>query len=136
MTTISEHKKNIQEFLDDINEKIRANLLVERQKIVGFAASEAAVNLFAVLLHAHHLVEPGFAVNHRYFASEKIAESRFSFPIPKKKELLSLLVGQEQYRNELCYGRAKEAALVNSAVKNLYALKRIIDELVGDLHGK
>lgn len=73
MTTIEEHKKIVKEFLDDINEKIRANLLVERQKIIGFTASETATNLFALLLHKKNLVEAGFNVNHRYFASERIS---------------------------------------------------------------
>jgi len=72
MTTIEEHEKIIKEFLDDINEKIKADLLVERQKIIGFAASEAAVNLLAVLLHKKKIIEPSFSINHRYFASSKI----------------------------------------------------------------
>ena len=32
MTTIEEHSKILKEFVDDINEKINANLLYERQK--------------------------------------------------------------------------------------------------------
>lgn len=130
MTTIDEHKKILKEFLDDINEKIRANLLIDRQKIVGFVASEAAVNLFALLLHQKNIVEQGFNVNHRYFASERIAEKRFDFDIPKKDKLLKLLVDQEDYRNKLCYGGDKKAETVNSAVKNLFEIKKIIDSVL------
>ena len=132
MTSVKEHKKIIIEFLDDINEKIRAGFLVERQKIVGFSASEAAMNLFALLLHKKNLVEPGFNVNHRYFASDRIAENKFNFDIPEKGRLLKLLVAQESYRNKLCYGREKEADIVNSAVDNLFKLKKVIQSVLGE----
>ena len=122
MTTAEEHEKIVKEFLEDINEKIRANLLIERQKIIGFAASEAAVNLFALLLRKKSIVESGFNVNHRYFASQRIAERRFDFHIPKKIELIKLLVDQENYRNKLCYGKDKKANIVSSAVENLFKI--------------
>src|SRR3989344_2033241 len=125
MTTIDEHKKIVREFLEDINEKIKAGLLTERQKIIGFSASEAATNLFALLLHSKNLVEPSFSINHRFFSSEKIAEERFDFDIPLKEEIIKLLVQQENYRNKLCYGREKSGEIVNSAIKNLFELKRI-----------
>ena len=127
MTTIEEHKKIVKEFLDDINEKIKANLLEERQKIIGFASSEASVNLFAILLHKKNFIEPSFSINHRYFASLKIAENKFNFNIPKKQRILSLLINQESYRNKLCYGKEKKAEIVNSAIKNLFELKNLIE---------
>jgi hypothetical protein len=127
MTTIEEHKKIAKEFLDDINEKIKANLLVERQKIIGFAASEAAVNLLAVFLHKKNLIEPGFNVNHRYFASLKMAENAFNLDFPSKNKILNRLVSQESYRNKLCYGKEKNAEIVNSAIKNLFELKDLIE---------
>ena len=130
MTTAEEHEKIVKEFLEDINEKIRANLLIERQKIIGFAASEAAVNLFALLLRKKSIVESGFNVNHRYFASQRIAERRFDFHIPKKIELIKLLVDQENYRNKLCYGKDKKANIVSSAVENLFKIKKLIDSIL------
>ena len=72
MTSLEEHKKIVRELFEDINEKIRAELLLDRQKIVGFAASEASCNLFAIFLHKNNLITPGFNVNHRFFSSEKI----------------------------------------------------------------
>ena len=129
MTTIEEHKKIAKEFLDDINEKIKANLLTERQKIIGFSASEAAVNLFAILLHKKKLIEPSFSVNHRYFASQRIAENRFNFDFPDKNKILNLLINQEGYRNKLCYWKEKKAEIVNSAIKNLFELKGLIDRM-------
>ncbi|MDP2672942.1 MAG: hypothetical protein Q8O84_03970 [Nanoarchaeota archaeon] len=51
MASIDEHKKTIKALIEDINEKIMTGTLVDRQKIVGFAASEAATNIFAILLN-------------------------------------------------------------------------------------
>lgn len=127
MTSIEEHGKIVREFLDDINEKIKANLLAERQKIIGFSASEAAVNLFAVLLHKKRIIEPSLNINHRYFASQKIAENKFNFNFPNKDKILSLLISQENYRNKLCYGKEKGTEIVNSAIKNLFELKNLIE---------
>ncbi|MBS3075271.1 hypothetical protein J4429_02310 [Candidatus Pacearchaeota archaeon] len=127
MTTIEEHKEIAKEFLDDINEKIRANLLLERQKIIGFAASESATNLFAVFLHSKNLIEPSFSINHRFFASLRIAERKFNFNFPKKEELLKLLVKQEDFRNKICYGKKKDLEIVNNAIKNLFEIKKITD---------
>jgi len=127
MTTIEEHKKIVKEFLDDINEKIKANLLVERQKIIRFAASEAAVNLLAVFLHEKNLIEPGLNINHRHFASLKMAENAFNIDFPSKNKIINLLVNQESYRNKLCYGKEKEADIVKSTVKNLFELKSLIE---------
>ena len=129
MTTIEEHEKIAKEFLDDINEKIKANLLLERQKIIGFTASEAAANLFAILLHKKKLIEPSFSVNHRYFAPQRIAENKFNSDFPDKNKILNLLINQEGYRNKLCYWKEKKAEIVNSAIKNLFELKGLIDRM-------
>ena len=128
MTTIDEHKRIVKEFLDDINEKIKAGLLIERQKIIGFSGSEAATNLFALFLHKKNLIEPGFNVNHRFFASQRIAEKIFCFDFPLKEKIINLLVNQEMYRNKLCYGRAKDEGVVNSAIKNLFEIKKLLEE--------
>lgn len=127
MTTIEEHKKTVKEFLDDINEKIKANLLVERQKLIGFSASEAAANLFALFLHLKRFVEPSYSLNHRFFASKKIAEKTFNFDFVNKEKLIELLVKQEEFRNKLCYGRDKSSEVVHSAIKNLFEIKKIVD---------
>jgi hypothetical protein len=131
MTTIDEHEKTAKELIEDINEKIKANLLVERQKIIGFSASEAATNLLAAFLHKNNIVESSFNVNHRFFASEKIAENIFNFNFPNKEKIIHLSIKQEDYRNKLCYGRTKETSLVESAIKNLFELKEILESSKG-----
>lgn len=132
MTTLEEHKKIVKELLDDINEKIRADLLVERQKIIGFTTSEASTNIFAIFLHKNNLISPGFNVNHRFFMSNRKAEEIFNFDFQKKKKILDLLIKQEDLRNKLCYGREKEKIVAESAIKNLFMLKGIIENLLGE----
>jgi len=132
MTSLTEHQKNFQQCFNDINEKIRAGLLLERQKIIGFAASEGAANLLEYFFHKKNLVSPGFKVNHRYFASEPRARRYLDFDFPKKEELISLMVKQDEFRNLLCYGKEKEIKLVQEAIDNLMNIKTLIETELGE----
>ncbi len=128
MPSIEEHERTIKELLDDIEEKVRLNLVAKRQKIIGFAVSEAATNLFALFLHKKNLIDPGFQINHSFFASLKKAENAFPAEFPNKKEILPLLIKIEELRNRLCYGREKETKEANEAIESLYKLKKIVEE--------
>ncbi len=132
MTSIDAHKESIKYMLEDVNEKIRKEQAIKRQKLVGFACSEASCDMLAVLLHIKNLIDPGFNVNHRFFASEKIAKSRLKFDFPSKIALIQLLVKQEEYRNSLCYGKPKEAASVNACTENFFKIKKIIEKEIGE----
>lgn len=46
--------------------------------------------------------------------------------------MLALLVNQESYRNKLCYGKEKEANIVDSAIKNLFKIKCLIESILGE----
>ena len=128
MPSIEEHIKNFKMFLTDIEEKIRMNVIVERQKLVGFGVSEASANLFAVFLLKNKLIDPGFNVNHRFFVSEKRAKETFPFDFPMKEEVISLLVKIDSLRNRLCYGKEKDAKEVNEDLSLLYKLKEMIEK--------
>ena len=132
MVSVEEHKRALAEFLKDIEEKVRSDLIVERQRLIGFAASEASCDIFAIFLHKKNLITPGFNINHRFFASEKAAKSKFNMDFPEKQTLLPLLVKQDEYRSILCYGKAKEKGKVEIAVQNLYKIKKLIESLLGE----
>jgi len=132
MTTIEEHKNIINEFEEDIKEKIKAKLLLRRQKIIGFATSEGSTNYLALFLHIKNLISSGFNVNHTWFASEKKAHRKFPFDFPKKKEIFNLLVKQENLRQKLCYGKNKDFNLVKEAVKNFFEIKNIFENELGE----
>lgn len=132
MTTIEEHLAIIKELEEDINEKIRAGLLLRRQKIIGFSTSEGATNCFALLLHRKNLIPLGFNVNHLWFASEKRAYEHYPADFPSKKEIIDLLVKQEDLRQRLCYGKDKDLSTVKEAVNNFFKLKNLIEKELGE----
>ena len=132
MTTIEEHLAIIKELEEDINEKIRAGLLLRRQKIIGFSTSEGATNCFALLLHQKNLIPLGFNVNHLWFASEKRAYEHYPADFPSKKEIIGLLVKQEELRQKLSYCKDKELSTVKEAVGNFFKLKKVIEKELGE----
>ena len=132
MTSVKEHRDQVVVLLKDINEKIRNNIIFERQKLIGFAASEAATNMFAVFLHTNNLITPGHNVNHRFFSSEKRAKKKYEFEFEEKELILDLLVKQEFYREQLCYGKLKNILIVQDAITTFFKLKQKIETLLGD----
>jgi len=128
MPSIDEHEKIAKELIEDIEEKIRLGIIVKRQKIIGFAVSEASTNLFAIFLHKHNLITHGFNLNHSFFASQKRAENTFNSDFNNKKKVIEILVRIEELRNRLCYGRDKEAKEANEAIKLLFELKKMLEE--------
>ncbi len=128
MPSIEEHESTVKELIDDIEEKIRLGVVVKRQKIIGFAVSEASANLFAIFLHKNKLIDSGFHVNHLFFASKKRAENAFLSEFKNKDQVLLLLVRIEELRNRLCYGRDKEAKEVNESIELLFKLKKLLEE--------
>lgn len=127
MPSIEEHEKTANELIEDIEEKIRLNLVAKRQKIIGFAVSETASNLFAAFLHKKELINQGFNVNHLFFASMQRAERTFPSDFPEKKDALATLVRIEELRNRLCYGREKEASEAQEAISLLFKLKGLLE---------
>ncbi len=132
MTNLEDHKITIRELEKDINEKIRAKNLFERQKVVGFDVSEASTNLFELYLHKKNLITEGFNVNHRFFNSQKKAEERFPYDFPEKQKILSRMVEIEELTTKLCYGKSKKVEEVERAVKLFSELKDIIKKQIGD----
>ena len=133
MTSPEEHKKNFEQFMDDINEKIRADLLLKRQKIIAFNASEASTNLLEYFLHKKNLIQSGVHINHNYFVSEKRANRFLDFEFPDKKEIINLMVIQEDFRNLLGYGKEKDKQKVEQAISNLNKIKEFIKDKLGEL---
>lgn len=132
MTSEEEHKKTIRELINDINEKIRSDLILERQKLIGFATSEISCNLFALLLHKKNIISPGFNVNHRFFVSEKAALNKFNFEFPEKNKLIQLLVSQEKHRILLCYGKEKDRKIVEKAIEIMHSIKALVENITGE----
>ncbi|MBU4070125.1 MAG: hypothetical protein KJ646_04035 [Nanoarchaeota archaeon] len=127
MTSIQEHERKVKELQEDINEKINRSILLERQEVIGFSASELSSNLFAIFLHKKNLINLGFNMNHRFFASVKRANSVFDFEFKNKNKIIELMIKQEEFRNKLCYGKAENIEIVKKALENLNELKQEIE---------
>jgi|SRR3989344_2493864 len=132
MASLESHKNTVKELIDDINEKIKAGLLAQRQKIVGFAASEASTNMFAFFLHKKELISPGFNINHKFFASTKRAKDTFKEVFEEKNKIIEFMVKQEGFRDQLCYGKDKDEKTVIEAAKNLFELKQLLEKILGE----
>jgi hypothetical protein len=132
MTSVEEHRKAVKELEADINEKLRADIVAERQKILGFATSEAATNCFALFLHKLSLISEGTNINHKWFASAERARKKFPFDFPHKSELVGKLVQQERLRDRLCYGRSKSPEEARKAIKTFFEIKTLIEKEMGE----
>jgi len=132
MPSLESHIESARSLIKDIEEKLRLETAVERQKLVGFACSEVSCDLLAILMHKKNLIDPGFNINHRFFASERTAKEKFPLDFPAKRALMPQMVRQEELRNLLCYGKPKGAGLVEEAVKNLFDIKKIIEKESGE----
>ncbi len=130
MPAAEEHIKSARRLLRDVEDKVKADTIVEMQKLIGFACSEAACDMFALMLHRKHHIAPGFNVNHRFFASQRIAGKRFGFDFPHKNTLLDLLVRQENFRILLCYGRERDRQVVEDCIRNVYQIKALAEEII------
>lgn len=132
MTTYENHKHIVKNLIEDIDEKIKSQKIIERQKIIGFTVSEASVNLIAILLRKKDLISSGFMLNHRYFASKKRTIEKLPFDFNNKEKIINLLVNIEEGRQRLCYGKDKSKEEVEKAIKELFQLKKIIEKEIGE----
>lgn len=55
---IEDHKNNIRESIDVIEECIQKGTLTQRQRTIGFHCSAAGIDMLEVLLHKKNLIDP------------------------------------------------------------------------------
>ena len=71
-------------------------------------------------------------LNHNHFSSERRASRTLEFDFPHKKEILNLMIKQEELRDLLCYGKEKQIGTVQEAIANVQQLKKIIEKELGE----
>ncbi len=119
---IEMHLESLKELTDEINETIEKGI-DKRQKIIGFCASSACVDLLEMLLHKNSLIDPGFIVKHQWLKSKNKLKEKMPFDFPKKKEILDLIFKIEDKRDLLCYGKPQSKETIQEAINNLNELK-------------
>ncbi len=71
------------------------------QRTIGFNCSVVAIDLLEVYFHSKNLIDPGMAIKHNFFNSEKMAKRYLPFDFENKKEIIAILVKIEKKRHDL-----------------------------------
>ena len=130
MSQINDHKKRIQEHLDELQEAV--NIGIEKKPVtVGFHASACAIELLEMYLHLTKLISTGKKINHTWFKRPKpgqriepLVERKLPVSFPEKEKLYEFIYAIEDSRDNLIYGRPRkgEVEAVFEAFQNLRKL--------------
>lgn len=135
MTSINEHKKKIQEHLEEINDAIEAG--IEKKPVtIGFHCSACAIQFLELYLHKNNLIPIGKIVKHDWFKRphleqkiEPLIERKLNADFPKKEEIYNLIYLIEEDRNILMYGSPQKEQ-IKRLLNNFYKLKQNFKELL------
>lgn len=135
MTSIEEHKKKIEEHLEEIKDAI--NQGIEKKPItIGFHCSACAIQFLELYLHKINKIPIGKIIKHDWFKKPKLEqkkepliERKLQVVFPGKKEIYDLIYEIEEDRNSLMYGSPSKDKVVK-VVKNFQKLKAIFKSLL------
>lgn len=122
-----DHQQALQEHLTNLDKAIDENV-EENQRNIGFNVSQASVELFALYLHALHLIEgSGDQWDHRTFKSKKMLEQKVPFSFPEREKILPLMETIERERLLMCYGKRKPQERIEKMILAFRELQKIIN---------
>ncbi len=125
---IEEHLAAYQEHRDSIFKwSLEIQGLEKSQRTIGLNASRGIIELLAIFLHKHKLIDEGFQLNHRWFKSAHVAKRLPEFK--DKKRILNELVALENLCENLAYGTQKPVEATKKAVESFKALEANIQRL-------
>jgi hypothetical protein len=134
MTTIDEHKKKINEHLEQIEDAIKAGI-ENRPVTIGFHCSACAIQFLELYLHVTNKIPIGKVIKHDWFKKpqlkqkkDPLIERKLSIKFLKKEEIYELIYNLEEDRNILMYGKPLEKQIKNM-IDNFLKLKEIFKEL-------
>ena len=104
----------------------------DNQSAIGFHASAGSVELLSILLHKLGKVTADFQLNHSWFKSRRIAETKLPLSFPKKVEIMSIMEEIEELRNPLCYGSPRPEEAVAEIADCFRRLKLVVEGVLGD----
>lgn len=123
-----EHKKALQEHLENINRAIDQGI-EKNQRNIGFNVSQGSIELFALFLHSLHLIEgSGDQIDHRIFKSKNLIQKKLPLNFPSKNKILSFMEKIELERIALCYGSRKPKKRIENALTKFQKLKKMINK--------
>lgn len=137
MTSIEEHKKKINEHLDEINDAIEEG--IEKKPVtIGFHCSACSIQFLELYLHKINKISIGKVVKHDWFKRpqqgqkiEVLINRKLEIDFQDKEEIYELIYSIEEERNILMYGSpAKEQ--IKAILGNFMKLKDKFKELLKD----
>ncbi|MBS3155454.1 hypothetical protein J4404_03065 [Candidatus Woesearchaeota archaeon] len=137
MISIEEHKKKINEHLEEINNAIEEG--IEKKPVtIGFNCSACALQFLELYLHLINKIPIGKVIKHDWFKKPKqeqkkepLIERKMPVIFPRKDEIYSLIYILEEERNSLVYGKPSEKQ-IKSVLRNFLKIKEIFLELFED----
>ncbi len=133
MTSLEEHKRKIDEHLEELGEAIDAG--IEKRPIaVGFHCSACSIEMLEVYLHKLNKISIGKVIKHDWFKPiqegqkvEPLAERMIGAEFSRKTEIFSLIHKIEAKRDKLIYGKPSESE-IRQTLENFNKLKKIFLE--------
>jgi hypothetical protein len=111
MSSISEHKRRIQEHLEEMQDAINIGL-EKRPATIGFHASACAMEMLEMYLHLSNLISTGKKINHNWFKRphekqkiDPLIERKLPVSFPDKDTIYDLIYSIEDARDSLMYGK-------------------------------
>jgi len=134
MTSIDEHKKKIQEHLDELEDAIEEG--IEKKPVtIGFHTSACSIQYLELYLHLTNKIPIGKIIKHDWFKKpqktqkiEPLIERKLPIEFEKKQEIYNLIYELEDERNILMYGKP-EINQIKRVLETFYKIKEIFMEL-------
>ena len=131
MTSVEEHKKKINEHLEEIEDAIDQG--IENKPItIGFHCSACSIQLLELYLHILNKIPIGKIIKHDWFKRpqedqkiQPLIERKLEVQFPNKKEIYDLIYTMEDDRNILMYGKATEKQ-IKTVLETFQKLKKIL----------
>lgn len=136
------HLESLKEVLDEINSALEDSRgLASHQRRLALMFSLGICDLIEMYFHKLGVMKSGARLKHDWFRQTRIKEKleqQITCPIQSVKkidEMVSIAVGIEESRDDLAYGSpVKQEELLMEKINKLLELKKIIEEIVGDLY--
>ena len=122
------HRRAISESLDILKECIQKGI-ENRQRTIGFHCSVASADMLELYLHSKNLIDPGSFIKHGFFSSERKARERLDMDFPNNDKIIALLVGLENKRNSLCYGKPQPKETIEDYIMVFNQIRKIFEEM-------
>jgi len=135
MTSVDEHKKKINEHLEQIEDAIDSG--IEKKPItIGFHSSACASELLELYLHILNKIPIGKIIKHDWFKKpqpeqkiEALIERKLSVEFDYKKELYDLIYKIEENRDNLIYDKATKEQ-IKIVLDSFLKFKELINKLI------